>query len=470
LKVIILNHPDIRTEENYQTVANAPLAQSMMPGYLASVLRENGHTIEYIDADLKGWNLGDTLNWLSNSEFDLLSLHLVYSFWKTDSIFNLLRDLREGRDDFHLNLFGYYPGFHYNSILRRYPFIDSITLGEPEYTVLELVNSLEARDDWRTVRGLVFYNRSAGSEIVKTDSRPLIKDIDILPFPIREMDGLYHNSNGITYILGSRGCYSNCTFCYINPFYGDYSIWRGRSPENIVEEMEYLYRRYSERYFYFADPNFFGPSRALRLASLIRERCPWIRFGIECRANDIREESLKSLVHSGLREVFLGVESGSYQTLKKFRKGLTPDENRAAINLLRRYGVDISIGYIMFEPESDLTDVREGFDFLKDMNLLSSPSVTAHLLYHSVIVYRGVPLSKKIDSINSDDYEIKYNISDTRVGILQDHITDICQRTMDICKGGDLCKDYKSNDKFKILNSILIDSFEDILSILEKGN
>jgi len=114
--------------------------------------------------------------------------------------------------------------------------------------------------------------------------------------------------------------------------------------------------------------------------------------------------------------------------------------------------------------------VREGFDFLKDMNLLSSPSVTAHLLYHSVIVYRGVPLSKKIDSINSDDYEIKYNISDTRVGILQDHITDICQRTMDICKGGDLCKDYKSNDKFKILNSILIDSFEDILSILEKGN
>lgn len=62
-------------------------------------------------------------------------------------------------------------------------------------------------------------------------------------------------------LLGSRGCYGGCTFCSINPFYGQGSGWRSRSPENIIAEIDGIISERGIRDFYFTDPSFFGPGK-----------------------------------------------------------------------------------------------------------------------------------------------------------------------------------------------------------------
>ena len=126
---------------------------------------------------------------------------------------------------------------------------------------------------------------------------------------------------------GKPGCYGHCTFCYLNPFYGQTNQWRCRSAKNIFEEISKLYAAHSIRNFYFSDANFLGPGRtgkdrAITLAELILANDLNIHFGIECRANDVEEHSLSRLVMAGLTQVFLGLESGDPESLKRFKNTL----------------------------------------------------------------------------------------------------------------------------------------------------
>ena len=116
-----------------------------------------------------------------------------------------------------------------------------------------------------------------------------------------------------------------------------------------------------------------------------------IRFGLECRANDIEEYSLSRLVMAGLTNVFLGLESGDTASLKRFKKHISVDENKKAIQLLRDYGIEPTFGFIMFESNSTLESVRNNFVFLQEMGIMTTPAVTAHLLHHRQTIFAGTP-------------------------------------------------------------------------------
>ena len=197
-------------------------------------------------------------------------------------------------------------------------------------------------------------------------------------------------------IAGSRGCYGSCTFCTINPFYGGRSLWRPRSPESVIAEMAAVLEEHPDTSrFYFVDPNFFGPAgrgreRALTLARMIRERFD-IRFGLEGRVNDIDEELVESLVAAGFDELLIGLESGSDATLRRLNKHTTVEQNRRALRILRSYGVEPNVGFIMFEPDSSLDDVRVNLAFLREERLLDRLAVTANVLYHQQILLRPTP-------------------------------------------------------------------------------
>ena len=111
---------------------------------------------------------------------------------------------------------------------------------------------------YETLQGLAFRTPDGFSSSFGN----LVSDLDTLPFPIRKASTY---PGGEVNIFGSRGCYNNCTFCYINPYYGNASgcpRWRGRSPENIIAEIDQIIAQTDHRYFYFTDPNFYGPGKA----------------------------------------------------------------------------------------------------------------------------------------------------------------------------------------------------------------
>ncbi|MFV1977641.1 MAG: radical SAM protein, partial [Candidatus Scalindua sp.] len=431
---------------------------------------------------------------LKNKSFKLLGVHLVYLWEYTGNIFEALLSLKNKIPDIHINLYGHFPTFAFRDLLTENPFVDSITIGEPVGTLLGLADTIvnnKGNSVLNTIDGLAFNSINCKIDedvfkpnIILNKPRKPVSSLDNLPFPYRNDFELKKKKGISTYILASRGCYGKCTFCYLDNFYGDESSWRGRSPENIFNEISDIYEKHGERYFYFSDANFFGPGRkgkerACELATLLVDNSINIKFGIECRVNDVDDKTICMLVKAGLVDVFLGVESGSQRSLTKFRKYTTVEDNKSAIYTLRKYGIEPNYGFIMFEPDSALADVRENFEFLKEMKMLNIPSITAHLLHHKQTIFQGT-FDYKMKSNGSQPgseimYECDYEFKEKSVEALSEEINTFCiQSLKDIFRNRDLknrdfdsCV-YDESDLFsKQMNDKLIEHFETTLSSFE---
>ena len=536
MSIILLELPRPKNPNRFEDVINAPLSACLFTGYIASVLRENKIEVEIINAHLNDWSIEQTITHLSNKSFQLLCVHTVYLWERTQDIFDMLSALKTINSTVHINLYGYYPTFAYKRILESFPFIDSVTVGEPEFTTLDLTkhilseksNSVEKlmsnrliKEDENTppfsppceggdrgevnqntflhppsqggnggvrnlfpdemnIPGLAF--RDKDGKIV-FNPRPPIQNLDQLPYPDRQDIDLYKKKGIVTYIQGSRGCYGHCTFCYLNPFYGQVNLWRGRSAKNIFDEMLDLNTEHSIESFYFSDANFFGPGkagkeRAVTLAELILAHNMDIHFGFECRANDIEESSLSKLVMAGLTNVFLGLESGDTASLKRFKKHTTIDENKKAIQLLRDYGIDPTFGFIMFEPNSTLESVRNNFEFLQEMGIMATPAVTAHLLHHRQAIFSGTPdYQSMVDEPACTDtsfthYELFYKIKDPKVATFSEIISNVCRAALSLLPKTFTCESDASKSSFEsnlfvTLNNTLITIFAKTLSDFE---
>lgn len=530
-QVLLLEHPRPDDPERAEDVVNAPLSACLMTGYIASVLESNGIATEIVDANLFGWSINETYEQLKGAHFKLVGIHLIYLWEKTGDVFDLLSRLQYSGMKAHFNLYGYYPTFAYEDILNSCPFIDSITIGEPEHTFLELAkriisptnrvgfadidgiafrkiedvaggrgiedrladnrqqtnggekrggmgSGLNGLNDLNSFGGRGERNRferfeplpdlpsitvkdlttpfnptfvkgeiTSTARIIRTKPRDLIKDLDSIPFPDRRFSALSAKKGITTYIIGSRGCYNNCSFCYLNPFYGKDSCWRGRSPFNIFMEIDHLRIHEGNSSFYFADANFFGPGkigkeRLISLANLLIGLKPQISFGIECRANDVEEKLISLLARAGLKSIFLGIESGNQASLDLFRKNATVEVNRQAIETVRKVGLKLNIGFIMFGKDSSLDGIRRNFNFLQGMDLLTDPYTTAHLLHHRQTFFQGTPdyqdLRSQIDYPCQpffSRYEMPFKDSDSRVSIFSEITTSFCHKALSVISG-----------------------------------
>jgi radical SAM superfamily enzyme YgiQ (UPF0313 family) len=449
MSIVLLEHPRPRSPERYETVVNTPLSACLMTGYIASTLMSRHHDVAVVDANLYEWSFNKTVQELEKKSFKLLGVHLVYLWEHTSDIFEALSTLKSKIPEIHINLYGHFPTFAFKDLLTENPFIDSITIGEPEETFLELADAVvnnRGNSALYTIDGLAFNASNSKTEgaavkagIVQNKPRKPVSNLDSLPSPYRNDFELKKKKGISTYILASRGCYGKCTFCYLDNFYGDESYWRGRSPENVFSEISDIYENHGERYFYFADANFFGPGRkgkerAGELAGLLVDNGLNIKFGIECRVNDVEEKTIGALVKAGLVDVFLGVESGSQRSLTKFRKHTTVEENKSAIYTLRKYGIEPNYGFIMFEPDSTLAEVRANFEFLKEMEMLKIPSITAHLLHHKQTIFQGT-FDYKMKSNGSKTgseimYECDYEFKEKSVEALSEVINTFCIQSL----------------------------------------
>ena len=258
------------------------------------------------------------------------------------------------------------------------------------------------------------------------------------------------------------------------------NLWRGRSAKNIFDEILKLHTEHSIENFYFSDANFFGPGkpgkeRAVTLAELILAHDLDIRFGFECRANDIEEYSLSRLVMAGLTNVFLGLESGDTASLKRFKKYTTVDENKQAIQLLRDYGIEPTFGFIMFEPNSTLESVRNNFEFLQEMGIMTNPAVTAHLLHHRQTIFAGTPdyqsMTREATCTDTSfkNYELFYKIKDPKVEAFSEIISNVCRAALSLLPKTFTCESNASkagfeSNLFDTLNNTLIAIFAKTLS------
>jgi len=479
MKVLLLEHPRGRSATHFNDIANTPLSSCLISGYIASLLQANDIETEILDTYLGRYSFERMVEEVIDKEYDVLGIHLVYSWEHTPTVLNAIDEMGS-RIKVPILVYGFYPTFAYNFILKSHHSIDYAIIGEPEFAFLELCSLLEKGKNLGGIDGLAFRN---DGDFIVYNKRKVVDNLDLLPFPYRTKEHIEHIGGNI---LGSRGCYGNCTFCYINNFYGKRCNWRGRAPENIYHEVQKVLSSISSRYIYFVDANFFGPGdegqcRAEGIAELLQNE-KGLEFGLECRVNDIQERSLKALAHAGLKDVFLGVESGSKRSLKQMRKGATVEEGVRAIELLRNYGIEPYIGFIMFESESTLQDIRDNFNFLNYNNLLKSLTTTVDLLYHPQIVLMGTDSYETLLKENRmrfsphNSYQGTFSFKDDRVQLMAEVISSLCHQILTLMGKSDSpiywCRSVLNNNNYSCkmadrLNQWLVEFFEDLLKRVE---
>ena len=368
-------------------------------GYLAAMLRAKGnYDVEIIDAPLSGLSLSQTVEEIAKRQFNVLGISIPYQQWALVPL-KMANMLRSRGLKAHITVGGFFPSFAYENLLKQFPSIDSVVRGEGEETLVDLVSAIVQGDDWRQVRGIVYRE---GDEIVCNPARPLIGDLDGLPFPGRDTLPSVLRRGGHASLLSSRGCYARCAFCSVVSFYGIGAgpKYRARSPQDVVDEIVQLQEEFGVTKFFFHDANFIGPGRAgkdraRRLAHEMISRGLQINFSIQCRADDVEEDLFSYLKEAGLRRVFIGIESGTQEALDRFNKGVTVAQNLEALELLGRLGLNMAVGFIMFDPDTKLEDVMGNIAFLKKAGVFRNKQATVDLLNH-LQIFAGTPVEETL--------------------------------------------------------------------------
>ena len=393
--------------------------ENLSTRYLAAVLRQHGYSVE-----LAAFSAADEMDavlqraqWIQPR---LVGLSIIFQY-RAPEFMELAAELRRILPQAHITTGGHFPTFAAADLLRDYPALDSVVRGEGELTLLELMQRLDSPETWRAILGLSF--RRDG-RIVENPPRPLIADLDSLPFPSRDTPPQHHLGIGFSPIVGSRGCHRDCSFCSIHSFYGASAgrLQRFRSVPNLVDEMELLYHDFGVCFFVFNDDEWFPPgeARLTRVADLERElrrRKLDVIMSIKCRADDVKEDLFRRLLDMGVVRAYVGVESGSDHSLRTLNKRTTVAQNRQALEALHKVGMLADFGLIFFDPDSTIEDIRANLDFFHAM----AGEGQAPLSFGRMEVYAGTPILDRLQSegrLTGSYMAWNYIIPDPRVEIL----------------------------------------------------
>ncbi len=390
MKTILVNPPSgtYRNPEEHLGLA-----------YIMSFLSSKGHVVEIVDGYLLGMSNDEVVKKIVADE----SCKIVGISPFIDSLqqsIDITKEIKKIRSDIHVCWGGHLATFSAEDLLNSNEEIDSIIRGEGELTFLELAENISLGElEHAKIRGLAL--RKDG-EIFFTESRGLIENLDVLPFPDRTNTDWAFNSGSLVQISGSRGCYGNCSFCSISSLYrlSDGSVWRGRSPESIVSELCDLNSLYGFDMFKFIDDSFFGPDedwrdRAMRIADGIIDSGLSIRFRISTRVNNVDREVFQRLKEAGLYAVSVGVESGVQRMLDTFNKGTSVKQNNIALDILEDLGIITLMGFIGFDPYVTLKEIFQNISFLQG-TLFAMTDLISKPLY----VHADDPITKKLVAEN----------------------------------------------------------------------
>jgi len=375
-------------------LVGAELEENLALRYLAASLEKRGHRASFATFD-RATDAQAVLEAARRDPPHVVGMSMTFQF-RAREFGALATSLRQDGFRGHLTVGGHFPTFAWREVLSTFPAIDSVVRHEGEETLPELCAALAARTPLEDVRGLAF--RGAYGVVICNPPRPLIEDLDALPFPKRVGAPQLHLGIPTAFLVGSRGCYGHCTFCCIHAYLKSAggSVYRVRSPDNVADEMAELRRTRGARMFVFHDDDFFTRDAARDLARVTALRDALrargvtdIALVVKARPDDVDERVFGVLQEIGLLRVYLGIESGSTQGLKVLGRGVDLAENRRALDWLRSRKLYTCFNMLVFDPESTLRSLRESFRFLRDY-------ADVPMNFCRTEIYVGTPLMTKL--------------------------------------------------------------------------
>lgn len=310
--------------------------------YIAGTLLANNYDVKVLDAEHDNLSFTETIHAIIREEPDVLGITC------TTPLINLSLKIAEKIRDY-LPVKVVIGGPHITALPNEvYKYVDSLIVGEGEYAFLELIKDLKK------------------GKIKKIYQKPLIENLDEIPFPYRDWSiNYYKDCSGGKYrtMVSSRGCPYNCIFCGSKIMFGQKT--RFRSPENVVEEIKQL--KVNE--ITMCDDTFtLDRQRTIKMCEKIVNEKLDMKFLVSSRANTIDRGMLVWLKRAGVYHITFGIESGSQKILNIMKKGITLEQAEKAIKLTKEFGIETYCSYVLGCPGETKQTIQETLDFAKKLD------------------------------------------------------------------------------------------------------
>ncbi|OGA53118.1 MAG: B12-binding domain-containing radical SAM protein [Betaproteobacteria bacterium RIFCSPLOWO2_12_FULL_62_13] len=341
--------------------------------YVAACLLRAGHRVRFYDGGFV--RRDEMLRQVSAFDPDFAGIYATAFGW--DKAKKTAADLKRLNKNIFTCAGGPYPiAAQERCLADDGGSIDAAVTGEGELTVREMLDRLERGASLEDVAGVVF--RHNGS-IIKNAPRPLIEDLDSLPFPARELlgdaaryippPGTYRRKPVAT-LITSRGCNRRCLFCFQIDRARASGIRgvRYRSIGNVLEEIELLLEQGYREIKFLDDSLASDYDRAMELARRIKARGLRFAWFASACANQVDQSLLQAFREAGCWAILLGAESGVQKNLNTLRKATTLEQIRHAVRAAKEIGLRVSTPFVFGIPGETFEEGLKTIEFAVELD------------------------------------------------------------------------------------------------------
>ncbi|EPR34286.1 Radical SAM domain protein [Alkalidesulfovibrio alkalitolerans DSM 16529] len=371
MRIALINPPASR---RYVQARDEPLQLE----YLAASVRDRAD-VWLVDAFGLDLSTAETLDVLAETKPDVVGVSLNFAASSRPSL-DILRGVREALPEATTLLGGNTATFRARDLCLD-PAVDAVVVGEADLTFPEIVDALAVGSPLDGVPGLCIERQGRA---VTTKDRPLVENLDALPFPARDLLPL-----GETYtrsVLTARGCSYGCIYCSATAFWRRRT--RIRSVDGILAEVATLVRD-KAAYFSFADDCFtIRPERAMAVCDGLAAMGGETAWSCTGRIETISPELLERMAATGCRMIFFGVESGSPRILARLKRRYTPKRVEEVYAMCLAHGIVPSFSFIVGLPFEEPQDVAATFELIRRLEGVECG-------VHMLTPFPGTPIADK---------------------------------------------------------------------------
>ena len=348
--------------------------------YMASMLKMDGHQVKGIDLRLQSYKkykeclLKWKPNWIG------ISMETV-GYDNANLAVNFARKYSSAK----IIVGGVHPTLEPFGVLENEN-IDVVAVGEAENTIKDIV----AGKPYDKIDGVAYRGKTKN---ILREKKNYIENLDTIPFPDRSIFPIneYIKTNWMEFplpppvftVIGGRGCPYQCTFCAptLSRIFG--KKLRFRSPQNVVDELNFLIKKYKLRSFYLADdlptcnPKWIREFCSLMIKNKLHKRLSW---SCNTRSNIMTDELAKLLKKAGCIIIYIGVESGSQKVLNFYNKGIKPEYSKRTAKVCQRNGLIVLINLMFGAPMETIEDLEDTYNLFREINPdMARTSITSPL-------------------------------------------------------------------------------------------
>lgn len=393
---------------------------------LGSVLEEEGHIVKVVHMVADRVNVNGFCNTLKEFNPDIVGFTM--STYQTKAMRVLVKEVKLFNENVLIIAGGCHPSALKAQLLEEYPSVDIVVYGEGEDAIKDIAKGILLAD----IEGICY--RSEG-KIVTNKPSSLLQNLDGLPLPNKSLvnfkrySGLFPaGRRPCMFIMSSRGCPWQCTFCS-KSVYGN--TLRLRSPENIMAEVDLLYKDWGVKEIHFGDDTFNANRRwADELLSLIIKGGynKKLVFRVALRVDEkiIDLDLLKHLKTAGVWFAYIGVESGNQAMLDRMRKGITIEEIKRAFALAHQVDIKTEAFFIVGMPGETPQTIQDSYNLYKSIKpfwggfskampfpgtaFTKEVKATGHLLCEDYDNFEPSNMVVRTEAMTSDELNRRANI------------------------------------------------------------